>query len=116
MIDVEVRGITSLSNETSLVRFSTIRTDPGGQPQSAQPWQAVVSWRFSGAAMSEADRLTNPLGFQVTRYRRNAEIPIESAPSDRTSPAPAGTAAIAPAQATMIAPVTVPKPLPGAKP
>lgn len=77
-IDVEVRGITSLGGDSALVRFATIRTDPGGQPQAAQPWQAVISWRFSGAAMSEADRLTNPLGFQVTRYRRNAEIPIEA--------------------------------------
>ena len=35
--------------------------------------------------MSEADRLTNPLGFQVTRYRRDAEtLPeIEQAIADR---------------------------------
>jgi type IV secretion system protein VirB8 len=103
-IDVEVRGITSLNGDSALVRFSTIRTDPGGQPQPAQPWQAVLSWRFSGAAMSEADRLTNPLGFQVTRYRRNAEIPIEAAPVERaqltTSPPP-----VAP-----VAPVTLNRP------
>lgn len=85
MVDVQVRGVTSLTNDTALVRFSTIRTDPGGQPQPAQPWQALVTWRFSGAAMSEVDRLTNPLGFQVTRYRRNAEIPVENQPSAQQS-------------------------------
>ena len=86
-IDVEVRGITSLSNDTALVRFVTIRTDPGGQPQAPEPWQGVLSWRFNGAAMSEADRLNNPLGFQVTRYRRNAEVPLElSATSGATNP------------------------------
>jgi type IV secretion system protein VirB8 len=88
-IDVEVRGITSLSNDTALLRYATILTDPGGRPQPAQPWQAVISWRFTGAAMSEADRLTNPLGFQVTRYRRNAEIPIESPPAETAQPVPA---------------------------
>lgn len=87
-IDVEVRGITSLAADTALVRFVTVRTDPGGQPQPAQPWQAVLTWRFSGAAMSEADRLTNPLGFQVTRYRRNAEIPIEAGPTVAPVPLP----------------------------
>lgn len=78
MVDVEVRAISSLSANTALVRFVTIRTDPGGQPQAAQPWQAVITYRFTGEAMNAADRLINPLGFQVIRYRRNAEIPLES--------------------------------------
>ena len=113
MIDVEVRAISSLTNDTALVRFATVRTDPGGQPQLPQPWQAVVSWRFSGASMSEADRLTNPLGFQVTRYRRNAEVPLDSPPSERPAPAqtmpPHATPAISvpPAPA---APQSAPKP------
>lgn len=80
-IDVVVRGITSLSNSSALVRYATVRTDPGGQPQPAQLWQAVVTWQFSATAMSEADRLVNPLGFQVTRYRRNPEIPLEPQPT-----------------------------------
>jgi type IV secretion system protein VirB8 len=95
MIDVEVRGMSTLTNDTALVRFSTIRTDPGGQPQPAQPWQAVVTWRFSGSAMSEADRLTNPLGFQVVRYRHNAEIPMGEAPAVAT-PSPGNPTVAAP--------------------
>jgi type IV secretion system protein VirB8 len=74
LVQVEVRGISSLSNDSALIRFSSTRTDPGGQPQPPQYWQAVISWRFSAEAMSAADRLVNPLGFQVTRYRRDAEI------------------------------------------
>jgi type IV secretion system protein VirB8 len=110
-IDVQVRGITTLSNDSALVRFSTVRTDPGGQPQPAQPWQAVVSWRFSGAAMSEADRLTNPLGFQVTRYRRNAEIPIESPPAERAQPVAPSVAIPQPVPVTPIPMAVQPKPL-----
>lgn len=72
-IDAEIRSISSLSTDTALVRYTTIRTDPGGRPRDPEYWAAVVDYRFDGAAMSEADRLINPLGFQVTRYRSNAE-------------------------------------------
>lgn len=75
LVEVEIRSISSLSPNTSLVRFATYRTNPGGRRQEAQPWSAVVTYQFSGAAMSAADRLLNPLGFQVVRYRRDAEIP-----------------------------------------
>ena len=46
-------------------------------------WASVVKYRFSGAAMGEDDRLLNPLGFQVIRYHRDAEILPEPA-SDGT--------------------------------
>jgi len=75
LVEVEIRSISSLSPSTSLVRFATYRTNPGGRRQEAQPWSAVVTYRFTGAAMSAADRLLNPLGFQVVRYRCDAEIP-----------------------------------------
>ncbi|MEP3050466.1 MAG: type IV secretion system protein [Erythrobacter sp.] len=69
----EVKSISSLAENRSLVRFTTTRNNPGATPQQAQHWAAVVSFEFSSAEMSEADRLINPLGFQVTRYRRDAE-------------------------------------------
>lgn len=121
-IDVEIRGITSLANNSALVRYATVRTDPGGQPQPAQPWQAVVTWQFSGAAMSEADRLTNPLGFQVTRYRRNPEIPLDPQPAQAGQAAAQGaipatapyavTPGAQPAQAPTQSPTRVPVPAP----
>jgi type IV secretion system protein VirB8 len=78
LVEVEIRGLSSLSPTTSLVRFVTIQTDPGGQRQEPRPWQAVINYQFSAAAMSAADRLVNPLGFQVTRYRRDAEMPLSA--------------------------------------
>ena len=72
-VDVEIRSISSLSANRSLVRFTTVQRDGGARPQQAQYWAAVIDWQYSGAAMSEDDRLINPLGFQVTRYRRSAE-------------------------------------------
>lgn len=91
-IAVEIRSLTSLAADTALVRYSTIRTDFGGQPQPAQTWVAAIRYRFSGEAMADVDRLINPLGFQVTRFRRDAEFipeppPIAAAPT----PMPRGT-------------------------
>lgn len=73
-IEVEIRSISSINAETALVRYVTTRVDPGGRSQSPQSWAAVIRYRFSGKAMSARDRLINPLGFQVLRYRRNAEL------------------------------------------
>lgn len=72
-IDTEIASISPLSNDSSLVRFITTRTDRGSRAQPPEHWAAVINYTFSGARMSEADRLINPLGFQVTRYRRNRE-------------------------------------------
>lgn len=91
LIQVEIRSISPLDADTALVRFSTTRTDPGGQARAQEIWASVIKYRFSGAAMSVADRLTNPLGFQVMRYHRDAEI---------LSPAPSQPSTMAPVSAT----------------
>ncbi len=72
-IKVEVRSVSSLSANSALVRFTTVRSDRAGGAMPPEYWAAVINYGFSDAAMSEADRLVNPLGFQVTRYRRDAE-------------------------------------------
>lgn len=82
LVQTEIRSLSSLDGDSALVRFVTTRTDPGGQPHAPQAWTAVIKYRFSGASMSASDRMVNPLGFQVTRYRRDAELP----------PAPPGVA------------------------
>jgi type IV secretion system protein VirB8 len=92
LVEVEVRSISSLNADTALVRYSTTRSDPGGQRQAPQPWAAVVRYSFSGEAMTSADRLLNPLGFQVVRYRRDAEmIPAPVAATAPTSPPTSAT-------------------------
>lgn len=91
-IRVEVRSVSSLSASSALVRFTTAQSLGGGQEQPPQYWAAVVNYGFSNAAMSEADRLVNPLGFQVTRYRRDAEqLPeVEAAITARANAAERG--------------------------
>lgn len=77
-IRTEVKSVSNLGEGRALVRFQTIRIDPGASPQPPSHWAAIINYSFSAAEMSEQDRYTNPLGFQVTSYRRDAEtIPEE---------------------------------------
>jgi len=94
IVSVQIRSVSSLSARTALVRFSTTRTDPGARSQPPQHWTAVISYQYSNAQMSAADRLVNPLGFQVTRYRKDMEALPEST---EASAAPGGTPAPEPA-------------------
>lgn len=95
-VQVQIRSVSSLDKDSSLVRFSTTRTDPGAQAQPPQLWAAVISYRFTSAPMRAEDRLVNPLGFQVTRYRRDAETLPEAVPAGPVAPVivPAPTANI----------------------
>jgi type IV secretion system protein VirB8 len=83
----EIKSVSSLSSDSALVRFVTQRSDRGGQAQAPEHWAAIIKYRFSGAGMSADDRLLNPLGFQVTRYRRDQEaLPETNAPQLSQAP------------------------------
>lgn len=79
-IRVEVRSISPLGANRAMVRFTTIRNELNAQTQAPHYWVSVIGYGFSNAEMSEADRLLNPLGFQVTSYRRDAETLPEAVP------------------------------------
>jgi len=107
LVQVQIASVNSLNENTALVRFITTRTDPGGQPMPPEHWAAVLNWRFSPDGLSDADRLTNPFGFQVLRYRRNSElapteVPLGSVSPEVSSPATqvTGRAMIAPPAAS----------------
>jgi type IV secretion system protein VirB8 len=78
-IATTIKSITPLDKGSALVRFATDRREAGG-PAARRDWAAVIRYGYSGAPLSAEDRLINPLGFQVTHYRRDAE----------TAPPPAG--------------------------
>lgn len=92
LVDVRVKSVSPLNANSALVRFDTVRTDAGGQPQPGAPWVAVLRYRYSGAPMKLEDRFINPLGFQVTGYRKDAEAPPPStAITAQTAPAVVAT-------------------------
>jgi type IV secretion system protein VirB8 len=73
VIDVNVRSVSQISDNSALVRFASIRRDQGGTEQPVQNWVAVIKYRYSNAPMTVEDRYVNPLGFEVTDYRKDAE-------------------------------------------
>ena len=72
-VAITVRGVSLLSDSTAIVRFDAERRDPGAATGQVTPFAAAISFRFSGEPLSADARFVNPLGFQVLRYRRDAE-------------------------------------------
>jgi len=73
LIRTQIKSVSTLTDKRSMVRFTTRRIDHGTSTQPEQHWIAIITYEFSSAKMSEADRYINPLGFQVTSYRRDPE-------------------------------------------
>jgi type IV secretion system protein VirB8 len=74
LVKVIVKNIEITGKDTAKVRFETQRKDVNADPVRYD-WSAVVTYRFTGQPMKQEDRLLNPLGFQVTGYRRDNEVP-----------------------------------------
>ncbi|HEY2355948.1 MAG TPA: VirB8/TrbF family protein [Phenylobacterium sp.] len=70
-VDVEVRAISFLSPHVANVRFHRLERRGGAVVES--DWIATVAFHYTRAPMAEADRLRNPLGFQVDSYRSDPE-------------------------------------------
>lgn len=83
-VDVNIRSVTSMAPSTAMVRFDTRRRDAGGRSAPLGTWVAVLRYGYSGEPMSVEDRLINPLGFKVERYRKSAEILPTFEPAEAT--------------------------------
>ncbi len=68
---VEIRAVSFVSPSIANVRFR--RTLRQGAQVSVSNWIATVAFTYAKAPMAEADRLKNPLGFEVTSYRADPE-------------------------------------------
>jgi len=68
---VDIRAISFVADDVASVRFH--RTVRQGPQVAESDWIATVAFAYAKAPMAEADRLKNPLGFQVTSYRADPE-------------------------------------------
>jgi len=89
-LSVTIESVSLLTPTTALVRFITTRREASGPAGPPQYWATAMAFRYSDAPMSMADRFINPLGFQVTRYRRDSETPAVDIPP----PAPPASGAL----------------------
>jgi type IV secretion system protein VirB8 len=69
IVQVTVKSISLLTKTSALVRFDAEPSNGGGR----QAYTAVIGFEFTGTPMRAEDRFLNPLGFQVTSYRRDSE-------------------------------------------
>jgi type IV secretion system protein VirB8 len=95
-VEARARSVSTLGPRSALVRFETVFRDKGGTAQPSQSWVALIDYRFSTAPLSVEDRYLNPLGFQVTRYRRSAEAPPIAASDEPSTPSDIDGASVRP--------------------
>lgn len=72
-VAVDIKSVSLLSPGVAMVRFDTRRSSQSGGTASVQSNVAAISFGFANAPLRIEDRFENPLGFQVTRYRRDIE-------------------------------------------
>jgi len=72
-IEVVPKSVSELSDKSALVRFDVVRSEGEGRTYPPIHYAAVVDYRFLPRNMSVEERFLNPLGFEVTRYRRDPE-------------------------------------------
>lgn len=73
IVRVEIRSVNLLSDTTALVSFRTI-VEERGRETALHHWRGALTFGYTGREMSMADRFINPLGFQITSYRRDPDL------------------------------------------
>jgi type IV secretion system protein VirB8 len=118
VVETRVKSVSPVGRNVAMVRFDTVRRDSGGQVEPPRAWVAVIRYRFSGEPMRLEDRLVNPLGFQVLRYRRDAEAPPPPEPApvvvQPVVTVPAATVRVQSSQTTQTRQTTTAEPTAGA--
>lgn len=71
-VQIAIRAITFVAPGVANIRFH--RTLRRGAQVEETDWIATAAFAYTKAPMGEADRLRNPLGFQVSSYRADPEV------------------------------------------
>lgn len=71
-IDIRVSNINFLDNDTAIIRFRRVINKT--QARSEAYWSTTLSFKYLLTPQSESDRFINPLGFQVTSYRKDPVV------------------------------------------
>jgi type IV secretion system protein VirB8 len=70
-VSVMVKSVIFLNERTAAVRFQTTRKSD--RENVTEHWVANVRFRYTSEPMRNDYRFENPLGFQVTEYRKDQE-------------------------------------------
>ncbi|MEO6579631.1 MAG: type IV secretion system protein [Sphingomicrobium sp.] len=72
-ISIRIRSVSLIGDGAGLVRFTASRRATGAATGQDINYVSAISFGFNGRPLRPSDRFDNPLGFQVTRYRRDAD-------------------------------------------
>lgn len=73
VLDANVSSVDTSRTGKAKVRFTTERKDTPSTKAEQTWWVAEIDYSFTTEPLTAADRLENPLGLSVTRYRRFQE-------------------------------------------
>ncbi|MGL4527184.1 MAG: virB8 family protein, partial [Aestuariivirga sp.] len=84
IVAVTIKSVTFPNYRTALVRFAT--EEKSAAKIETRHYVGLVRFRYTGAPMRNEFRFENPLGFQVTEYRRDQEtVPMPPAVQPQSS-------------------------------
>ncbi|MBA3525702.1 MAG: VirB8/TrbF family protein [Pseudomonadota bacterium] len=72
-VSIDIRSVSLIADGAALVRYTATRVAEGAGTGQSTNYVAAISFGFNGRPLRQADRYDNPLGFQVTRYRTDAD-------------------------------------------
>jgi type IV secretion system protein VirB8 len=92
---ISIKSVSFLQPGIALVRYvRSVERSSDGQPELTH-WAATISFGYSRAPMAEKDRAINPLGFQVSDYRVDADTADASGGQQEVAPTQAAPQAAA---------------------
>lgn len=80
-VDIHIISVSLLGNGVASVRYTRSERS-GGIDTPASNWIATVAYRYTDMKLKDEERRINPVGFQVTDYRRSTES-VAVAPASR---------------------------------
>ncbi len=72
-VRVKIKSVSLLTAGSGLVRYDTERSSADGRIVDTRAYVSAIAFGFNSRPLRLEDRFDNPLGFVVTRYRRDAE-------------------------------------------
>ena len=72
IVRVEIGSVNLLTETTALVSFRTVVEHQ--QRAAVNHWRAALTFGYSDKEFSMRDRFINPLGFQISSYRRDPDL------------------------------------------
>jgi len=73
-VGVRVTTVSFINPRVAQIHFMKLVRSPGVGPDLSSNWIATINFKYVDKPETEADRLYNPLGFQVVSYRADPEV------------------------------------------